>query len=135
MLDPYVNLILGINNGPLILKHSKKFPSVFGSCLISMDILEKERESLSLLINRCKSHPLLRSRSKNPPPPTSHDLHMFRLMITIALHLWWVGNIPKMWGWILVSPCPAPYFGSTQICHVVFRTQSWVTLCPMVDNT
>jgi len=90
-----VNLILGINNGPLILKHSKKFPSVFGSCLISMNILEKEREFLSLLINRCKSHPLLRSRSKNPPPPTSHDLHMFRLMIQLPCAYDGWGTFPK----------------------------------------
>jgi hypothetical protein len=70
----------------MILKHSKKFPSVFGSCLTSMNILlEKEMEFLSLFIHRCKIPPLLRSRSKNPLPPTSHDLHMFRLMITIAL--------------------------------------------------
>ncbi len=54
-------LILGINNGPLILKHSKNFPSVFGSCLISMNIvLEKEGEFLSLLINRCKIPPTLK---------------------------------------------------------------------------
>jgi hypothetical protein len=56
-----VILILGINNGPLILKHSKNFPSVFGSCLISMNIvLEKEGEFLSLLINRCKIPPTLK---------------------------------------------------------------------------
>ncbi len=39
----------------------------------------------------CKTSPTLRTKHKNPPPPsTPHDLHMFRFMIILSLVVHWV---------------------------------------------
>ncbi len=43
-----------------------------------------------MITNRCKTSPTLRSKHKNPPPSTLHDLHMFRFMIILSLVVQWV---------------------------------------------
>lgn len=43
-----------------------------------------------MITYRCKTSPTLRSKHKNPPPSTPHDLHMFRFMIIWSLVVQWV---------------------------------------------
>jgi hypothetical protein len=64
-----------------VVKHLEKFPT-FGGHLIFKNILAwTEEEYLWVGVS---SHPLVKSRCKNPLPLRSHDLQMFRFMITFA---------------------------------------------------
>jgi len=66
---------------------------------------------LCLLIG-VRSLPLLRSKCKNPPPPTPHHPCIFRFNDSVRLVLYngcspWVGDVPKRkWGWSQLLPHP-----------------------------